>query len=289
MVEVVGDCGLVVMKAGQDDNSGERWCRSVGFDGGSNGGAFLHCLFYHRKGAQMKLLTIVLGLALSTTVFAQRNTGVTRPDADRGASSGGGRPPRTESQATENPAPQPAPQPVPQPALRPNPTGGGGPVVVCGPSLPPIIVIESPVIIEEEYEVLEATLMSGEGFDFSTEEILDAGDNRADVTFSSADEGAEFFVGSDSDVQIVGDVSFERLDSPPSDWSATRRVKAEAKNVYVVWTWDNQFYKFRVVSLGDKRVVIEWEQLDEGRKRAAREDRRNGNVRFLEKEVTFGR
>jgi hypothetical protein len=155
--------------------------------------------------------------------------------------------------------------------------------------LPPIIVIESPVIIEEEYEVLEATLMSGEGFDFSTEEILDAGDNRADVTFSSADEGAEFFVGSDSDVQIVGDVSFERLDSPPSDWSATRRVKAEAKNVYVVWTWDNQFYKFRVVSLGDKRVVIEWEQLDEGRKRAAREDRRNGNVRFLEKEVTFGR
>jgi hypothetical protein len=155
--------------------------------------------------------------------------------------------------------------------------------------LPPIIIVEPPVIIEEEYEVLEATLMNGEGFDFSAEEILDAGDNHADLTFSSADEGAEFFVGSDSDVQNVGAVSFERLDSPPSEWSATRRVKAEAKNVYVVWTWDNQFYKFRVVSLGNNRVVIEWKQLDEGRKRAAREDRRNGNVRFLEKEVTFGR
>jgi hypothetical protein len=225
----------------------------------------------------MKLLTIVLGLALSTAVFAQRNTGVTRPDADRGGSSGGGRP-RSEPPATDNP--------TPQPATPPPPSGG---IVVCCPSLPPIIIVEPPVIVEEESEFLEVTLMNGEGFDFSAEEILDAGDKRADVTFSNEGDGAEFVVGSDADVQTLGDVSFKRLESPPSDWSATRRVKAEAKNVYVVWTWDNQFYKFHVVSLGEKRVVIEWEQLDEGRKRAARDERRNGSVRFAEKEVTFGR
>lgn len=274
------------MVSGVDVRQGKQWrtrCRLVEFDGGLNGGAFLHCIRLgmcfsaFEREARMKLFTICLVVALSTTTFAQRENGNTRPDADRGGSGGGGRPPRTAPPAADSTPPQPAPQQ----------SSGGGTVVVCCPSLPPIIIFEPPVILEDEPEFLEITLIDREGFDFSAEEILDAGSKQIDVTFSG--DGAEFYVGNDADIQDLGNVSFERLESPPSNWSMTRKVKAEPGNVYVVWTWDNQFYKFQVASLGEKRVVIEWAQLDGGRKRAVRDDRRNGNVRYTEKEVTFGR
>ncbi len=152
------------------------------------------------------------------------------------------------------------------------------------PTPPTIIVANNPIVRKEKPEVNEVVLRDSgvapekSGFDFSAEEVVHENDKAVDVFFSVSQQGPEFVVGNDADIQDLGqDVSFSRLDNvSSSEWSPTRRVHGEVGNVYVLWTWDNQYYKFRATSLASSRVAIEWVKMDCGARIAANDDYRNG-------------
>ncbi len=223
------------------------------------------------------MFTFGFVIMVSTVAFAQRDIGNTRSGGEGSRSGSGERPSRTSPPAADNPSPQPSPPS----------SSGGVTIIVCCPSPPPVIIFEPPVNVEEKPEVFGATMSNNEGFDFSAEEICPQGDTRADVIFSNSQEGPEFIVGNDVDIQDLGQdlgqsVSFFKLESPPDEWSPTHRVHAEVHNVYVVWTWDNQFYKFRVASLKETRVAIEWMPMEGGRRIAAKDERRSGQERYRE-------
>jgi len=140
------------------------------------------------------------------------------------------------------------------------------------------------VVIEEEPEVLQAVLWDGNVLpgnsciDFSAQDVTGTDCKSFDVRFSVNADVAEFLVGLDADIQNLGSrMAFEEIESAPSgNWSPTHGVVAEPENVYVVWTWDNQYYKFVVTSLAEERVAIQWEKLNQGMRIASSEDFRNG-------------
>jgi hypothetical protein len=158
-------------------------------------------------------------------------------------------------------------------------------VVIDAPvSPPPRIVIINPIVARDEPEINEVVLRDNtvapekSGFDFSRDEVVSANEKTVDVYFAVSNDGPEFVVTKDADIQDIGqDVSFQKLESVPSrNWSSTHRVHAEEQNVYIVWTWDNQYYKFKVNSLSDSRVALEWMKMDVGTRIAANDDLRNG-------------
>jgi hypothetical protein len=119
------------------------------------------------------------------------------------------------------------------------------------------------------------------GFDFSSGDVVRWDDKACDVYFVKSEAGPEFVVPTDADIQAMRTaVAFTRLHKPPtSGWSPTHRVVAEPENTYVVWTWDNQFFVFRVTVLAEDRVAIEWREMDAGAKTASEILTRNGTQR----------
>ncbi len=236
------------------------------------------------------MFVVALTCVYSLDVFAQRTIGNTR---DSNVSSGGERDPHGrsgQSRPVENLTPPPPPPIHPSPPIlieRP-PT--------CYVPLPQetVNIIEQPQ--EKKPEASEVILWdkntapAKSGFDFSADEVVGSSDKAVDVYFTMSNEGQEFIVNKDADIQDLGQLdSFFRLEKvPSSEWSPTHRVHAEQGNVYVVWTWDNQYYKFRVVSLADRRVSIEWMRMDCGARIAANEDFRNG-AEHRDSGVKFGK
>lgn len=119
------------------------------------------------------------------------------------------------------------------------------------------------------------------GFDFSNGAVVRWDDKACDVYFVNAEAGPEFVVSADADIQAVETaVAFTRLDKPPtSGWSPTHRVAAEPENTYVVWTWDNQYFAFRVTVIAEDRVAIEWRRMNAGARMASDIVTRNGTQR----------
>jgi hypothetical protein len=156
-----------------------------------------------------------------------------------------------------------------------------------------IVIVQEEEKPEPEEAVLHdtATRPGKSGFDFSAAEIVDWRDESADMFFSSSSEGPEFIVRKDADIQDVGQAgSFLRLETAPmSEWSPAHRVHAEVRNVYVVWTWDNQYFKFRVISVSDGRASIEWMKMEGGSRVASSVLHRNGEMRRDNTLAKFGR
>ena len=246
---------------------------------------------------RIALVAMMIVLA-STCVLAQpRRGGVSRdPQAEGGNSSGGSRPSRSgESRPAETQPPAPPPATIIE--THPSPPPPREPFPGLPPPLPdqghcyvgrpvPVLIVER-VIVEEEPEVLQAVLRNGNVapgkscIDFSAQDVTGTDCKAFDVRFSVSDEVPEFLVGLDADIQNLGSrVAFEEIESAPSgNWSATHGVVAEPENVYVAWTWDNQYYKFVVTSLAEERVAIQWEKLHQGMRIASNEDCRNGTDR----------
>lgn len=259
------------------------------------GGAVLHCLFLNltQKERNMKRLAFVLLLAATFVLIAnaQRRTIGT----DRGGSSStppsNERPSRSEESHPVDNTPAPAPPTHPCP-----------PILVDRPTyivLPPqetVVIIEHRKV-KEEPEVNEVVLRENNvepnrsGFDFSSEEVVGANDKAVDVYFSMSKEGPEFVVEKDADIQDLGQIdSFFKLTSvPSSEWSSMHRAHVQQGNVYIVWTWDNQYYKFRVVSISDNRVSIEWMKMDGGSRIASSISYRNGATRRDNSLAKFGK
>jgi len=236
------------------------------------------------------LFVAMLSCVFSLDAFAQRTIGNTR---DSNVSSGGERNPHGRPVATA-PVEKPTPPPSPPPSIQ-NPLPDPMPWP-CPPPQGTVIIITNPVVEEEKPEASEVILWdkntapAKSGFDFSADEVVGSSNKAVDVYFTMSNEGQELIVNKDADIQDLGQLdSFFRLEKvPSSEWSPTHRVHAEAENVYIVWTWDNQYFKFRVVSLADSRVSIEWMQMDCGARIAANEDYRNG-AQHRDSGIKFGK
>ncbi len=248
---------------------------------------------------QIAVVAMMIVLASACVLAQSRRGGVSRdPQAEGGNSSGGSRPSRSgETRPAETQPPPPPPvtiieiHPSPPPGRPPGPLPGlplplpdHGHCIVDRPETD--LIVERIVTVEEP-EVLEAVLWDGNValgkscIDFSAQDVTGTDCKAFDVRFSVNDEVPEFLVGLDADIQNLGSrVAFQEIESAPSgNWSPTHGVVAEPENVYVVWTWDNQYYKFVVTSLAEERVAIQWEKLHQGMRIASNEDCRNGTDR----------
>lgn len=110
------------------------------------------------------------------------------------------------------------------------------------------------------------------GYDFSADRIVDSRSIEADIYFWSTQQEGPWMVATErnddqmTDIQDVGPGPIRQIDWAPEDgWSPRGEVPLIEGHNYVVWTWDNHFAKFRVVSVSGERVVLDWAyQLDPG-------------------------
>lgn len=245
------------------------------------------------------LLLIAVSCMYASDGFAQRTIGTTRDPENNSPGSRNPHGRSGEALPADTPAPPVPPPPcvIYNPPPRPHP-----PIVVVNPTCSGSLAHETVVIVEErtmyeEPEISSVVLRDyriapgSSGFDFSAEEVVRFTDQAVDVYFAIGDEGAEFVVGNDADIQDLGQIdSFVELETiPSSQWSPTHRVHAEPGNVYAVWTWDNQYYKFRVVSISDRRVSFEWMKMDGGSRIQSDVALRNGTDRRNGSLAKFGR
>lgn len=110
------------------------------------------------------------------------------------------------------------------------------------------------------------------GYDFSERRTVTSDDLEADVYYWHSEEEGAWMVATErseddySDIQDAGYIPLDEIEAAPEDgWAPAGEVPLIAGHSYVVWTWDNHFAKFRVVSLTPNRVVMDWAyQLDRG-------------------------
>lgn len=125
------------------------------------------------------------------------------------------------------------------------------------------------------------------GWDFSAALRRPFDDAQTDVYFGYSGGTYRMFAAFvDTDIQDAGfGASLDEVDwAPAGGWSPTGMVELIPEHNYVVWTFDNHYAKFRVVSLasGPSRVVFDWAyQTDPGNQelRARRAPAEGGRVR----------
>lgn len=202
------------------------------------------------------------------------------------------RPARSESMRDVQPPPPPPPPQqvwIPAPVVVENTVYVSQTVVVETQPQPQTRQLE---VEPNEQAVLYDTSIhpSQSGFDFSSEEVVSWLDREADMYFVVGEEGPEFVVNEDTDIQSVGegDELLESVSLPSSGWSPAHRVAVQPDVQYVVWTWDNQYYVFRVTVLAEHRVAFEWRRLGHGATIAANIAYRNG-TQHRDQSAKFGR
>ncbi len=131
---------------------------------------------------------------------------------------------------------------------------------------------------------LEPTELSG--YDFSAGVKRFASDAATDVYYERF-EGTRLMIARDlsTDVQDAGFAELDDLDwAPEEGWSPTGTVELIVGHSYYVWTRTNNFAKFRVTSLTDTQVRVDWAyQLQEGNPELIRTPRRNPALAFTGK------
>ncbi|MEK6571537.1 MAG: hypothetical protein AABZ61_09215, partial [Bacteroidota bacterium] len=108
---------------------------------------------------------------------------------------------------------------------------------------------------------------NGSGYDFSTYSIGLYNDKYTDIFFEYSNSIPYMDVWDDSDIQDMGYTgSLDEIRvAPESGWAPTKDVRLITGHTYLVWTWDDHFAKFRVLSVLPQRVVFDWAyQLQEG-------------------------
>jgi hypothetical protein len=103
------------------------------------------------------------------------------------------------------------------------------------------------------------------GYDFSRYQVDDYRDLEADIYFWSTDEAGPWMVATErsqdsyTDIQDAGYVRLDEIDRAPLEgWAPHGEVPLIAGHSYVVWTWDNRYAKFRVLSLTPDQALLEW-------------------------------
>jgi len=98
------------------------------------------------------------------------------------------------------------------------------------------------------------------GYDFSTFTTGPYNDRYTDIFYEYFNGTAYMNVWDDSDIQDMGyTTSLDEIRvAPAHGWSPTKDVRLIAGHTYVVWTWDDHYAKFRVLSLTPQRVVFDW-------------------------------
>ncbi len=98
------------------------------------------------------------------------------------------------------------------------------------------------------------------GYDFSTETLGKYDDQYTDIYFENYQGTLYMDVWSDTDIQDMGytrtldDIAY----APADGWTLTKSVMLIKGHTYVVWTNDDHYAKFRVVSLFADHVVVDW-------------------------------
>jgi hypothetical protein len=121
------------------------------------------------------------------------------------------------------------------------------------------------------------TQPSTAGYDFSTKSILNYDHLSTDIFFENYNGTYYMDVWDNADIKDMGMTSsFDDITiAPMSGWSTTKDVLLAVGKTCVVWTYDDHYAKFRVVSLSPSRIVFDWSyQLQKGNpnlKRAVRE------------------
>jgi hypothetical protein len=106
------------------------------------------------------------------------------------------------------------------------------------------------------------------GYDFSAYDVVPYDDSEVDIIYTVDGGWAQIvapFV--DTDIQDMGPTaSLDDIDwAPNTGWSPSGTVEAIPGHAYVVWTWDDHYAKFRVVSATGTRVIVDWAyQVDPG-------------------------
>ena len=99
------------------------------------------------------------------------------------------------------------------------------------------------------------------GYDFSATQVRLATDPQTDVYYDVVG-GTRLMIARDlsTDIQDAGYVTtLDALDwAPPAGWSPTGTAELILGHGYYVATRDNHYAKFRVTSLGDAAVVVDW-------------------------------
>ncbi len=233
------------------------------------------------------ILTLLLTACVVLVSPAQRRTSGTSRDPQAGGTNSSERPARTQDTKKDTPPPADDHE---------SGFGSGISILILGdnPSRPSAEDVSVKTTTEEDGdESSEAILYDNSispghsGFDFSDEESGDYQDKKVDVYLSKTGDQRELVVGADTDIQDLGQVSFQKIETIPGSWSPTHRVAAEAGNTYIVWTWDNQYYRFNIEILSDEQASVHWIKMDGGARIASNVAFRDG-IHHLKKS-RFGR
>jgi len=98
------------------------------------------------------------------------------------------------------------------------------------------------------------------GYDFSDYAVVPYNHQNTDIYYEYYAGNYYMNVRTDSDIQDVGRTEslLEIGEAPSEGWSPTHDVLLVPGHTYVVWTWDDHYAKFRVVSMSPGRLVFDW-------------------------------
>ncbi len=228
------------------------------------------------------VLSLVLACCVLSASYAQRRTTGTSRDPVAGNSS-------SERSARSEAAEKPKANPISTSNEHESQNQTPFPIIIIidnSPILTGDDVVRggiSNTIAQDEGEIPFQVVLSGNvtspdnsGFDFSSGETGNYNEKNVDMFLSRDGDVEDFVVGPDADIQDVGQVPIRKVESAAKGWSSTQRVAAVPGDTYVVWTWDNQYYKFNVEFVSDDQASIRWMKMDDGVRLASNIDFRDG-------------
>lgn len=107
-------------------------------------------------------------------------------------------------------------------------------------------------------------------YDFSRFTVTDYDDPAADMAYVYSPETGDFMIGLNdpgdpqhpdyyTELQDAGYLEMDDVTwAPVEGWSPTAEVELIPGHVYVVWTRDDHYAKFRVVTIGPSQVTLDW-------------------------------
>ncbi len=221
----------------------------------------------------MKRTLYLLAVALVIVVMAsparaqRREVGSNRGTSSSSGGSSAPAAPRngggsvSGSGSSQSYAPPPATAPAPPPAI--------GVTVDAGP--PSAVPLSDTWAGSDESEERDDAIVlwdfhtapGAAGFDFSSDERCAYDDPEADIVFESRDGRGYIEVSRDTDIRDLGSTTDSSDRPATAAWSLTHEVLLTPGHTYVVWTWDDQFFRFVVTDESGQRVRYLWTQMDE--------------------------
>ena len=103
-------------------------------------------------------------------------------------------------------------------------------------------------------------------YDFSAERVTDFDDLAADIAYTWDEQNGGWMIGLDDPstgyFTELQDAGFAEMDdvswAPPDGWSYLAAVPLAEGHVYVAWTRNDHYAKFRVVRIEPGEVVFDW-------------------------------